>query len=75
MIRNAGARSNSRRRKPPMRYARILSIGLVATVAVTFQLGDDVALASNVFIARRNMFLCLREVALEHFSVHSGRVL
>jgi hypothetical protein len=44
-------------------------------VAVTFQLGDDVALASNIFIARRDMFLCLREVALEHFSVHRGRVL
>jgi hypothetical protein len=42
-------------------------------VAVTFQLGDDVALASNVFIARRNMFLCLREVALEQFSVPFGQ--
>jgi Rap1a immunity proteins len=31
--RNSRAPSNSRRRKLPMRYARILSIGLVATVA------------------------------------------
>ncbi len=32
--RNTGQLSwNSRRRKPPMRYARILSIGLVASVA------------------------------------------
>jgi hypothetical protein len=44
-------------------------------VTVTFQLGDEVALAGNVFFARRNMFLCLREVALEHFSVHQDRVL
>jgi hypothetical protein len=44
-------------------------------VPVTFQFGDDVALTANILIARRNMFLCLREVALEHFSVHSGRVL
>ena len=39
-------------------------------MALTFQLDNDVALASNVFLGRRNMFLCLREVAFEHFSVH-----
>src|SRR5262245_39635211 len=42
-------------------------------VTVTFQLGDEVALAGNVFFARRNMFLCLREVALEHFLCPSGQ--
>jgi hypothetical protein len=42
--------------------------------AVALQLHNDLALASNVFVARRDMFLCFREVALEHFSVHRGRV-